>query len=514
MAAQPTLAHYQALRRLRRMVLRSDSAVLLYLWGNDPRSLQWLRQQLDQALRARSRRALHWALVDEASFEAALAGVLAPLPGAQNFAAWVDLPANPANPANPADWSLADRWLARVNERRSQLLQWPRAVILAGPTALEARAGEVGPDLWSVRSGSFEVPAWAADDTDRPPTTPSAMPAPPATAGGRQVLPKVALWDEAVVAAGVRTPGAQHRLNLALGFDAVDEARRHRQLAVAERILLQTGREIDAAPPDGDTGAVRQLYQQRTLAGLLAADRRQLVLARQFHTDALALAQRLVALTGDSPGALRDWSISLDNVGDVERALGDVTGARGRYAQSLRVRERLVVLPGESPEALRDWSVSLNNVGDVERALGDVTGARGRFEQSLRVRERLVVLTGDSPEALRDWSISLIKVGDVERALGDVTGARGRYEQSLRVSERLVALMGEAPEALRDLAIGLQRLGDTHLALGDPLQARQHFTRSLAAAEAALRQSPLAQDLQNLVTTAQARLAALPPPSA
>lgn len=421
MAAQPTLAHYQALRRLRRMVLRSDSAVLLYLWGNDPRSLQWLRQQLDQALRARSRRALHWALVDEASFEAALAGVLAPLPGAQNFAAWVDLPANLANlanPANPADWLLADRWLARVNERRSQLLQWPRAVILAGPTALEARAGEVGPDLWSVRSGSFEVPAWAPDDTARPPTTPSAMPAPPAAAGGRQVLPKVALWDEAVVAAGVRTPGAQRRLNLALGFDAVDEARRHRQLAVAERILLQTGREIDAAPPDGDTGAVRQLYLQRTLGGLLAADRRQLVLARQFHTDALALAQRLVALTGDSPGALRDWSISLNNVGDVERALGDVTGARGRYAQSLRVRERLVVLTGESPEALRD------------------------------------------------------------------------------------------------LAIGLQRLGDTHLALGDPLQARQYFTRSLAAAEAALRQSPLAQDLQNLVTTAQARLAALPPPSA
>ncbi len=466
MAAQPTLAHYQALRRLRRMVVRSDSAVLLYLWGNDPRSLQWLRQQLDQALRARSRRALHWALVDEASFEAALAGVLAPLPGAQNFAAWVDLPANPANPANPADWSLADRWLARVNERRSQLLQWPRAVILAGPTALEARAGEVGPDLWSVRSGSFEVPAWAADDTERPPTTPSAMPAPPAAAGGRQVLPKVALWDEAVAAAGVRTPGAQRRLNLALGFDAVDEAHRHRQLAVAERILLQTGREIDVAPPDGDTGAVRQLYLQRTWGGLLAADRRQLVLARQFHTDALALARRLVVLTGDSPGALRDWSISLDNVGDVERALGDVTGAQGRYAQSLRVRERLVVLTGESPEALRDWSISLDRVGDVERALGDVTGAKGRYEESLRVRERLVALTG------------------------------------------------EAPEALQDLAIGLQRLGDTHLALGDPLQARQYFTRSLAAAEAALRQSPLAQDLQNLVTTAQARLAALPPPSA
>ena len=139
---------------------------------------------------------------------------------------------------------------------------------------------------------------------------------------------------------------------------------------MAERVLLQTGLEIDAAPPDGDTGAVRQLYLQRTLGGLLAADRGQRVLAREFHTNALALAQRPVALTGESP------------------------------------------------------------------------------------------------------------------------------------------------EALPHLAIGLERLGNTHLAPADPLQARQYFTRSLAAAQAALRQSLLAQDLQNLVATAQARLAGLPPPPA
>lgn len=344
------------------MVLRSDSAVLLYLWGNDPRSLQWLRQQLDQALRARSRRALHSALVDEASFVAALAGVLAPAPGAQNFAAGVDLP------TSPAAWPLADHWLARVNERRSLLLQWPRAVILAGPTALEARAGKVGPDLWSVRSGSFEVPAWAVDQIERTPATPSAMPQHAVTAEGPSVLPEVALWDEAVAAALVRKPGASARLNVALGFDAVDEARRHRQLTLAERILLQTGREVDVAPPDGDPSAVRRLYLQRTWQGMLAADRRQWALARECHTDAIALAQRLVVLTGESP------------------------------------------------------------------------------------------------------------------------------------------------EALRDLAIGLERLGDTHLALGNPALARQFFTRDLAAAEAALRQSPLSQDIQNVVATAQARLAALPTP--
>ena len=94
------------------------------------------------------------------------------------------------------------------------------------------------------------------------------------------------------------------------------------------------------------------------------------------------------------------------------------------YAQMLRLSERLVALTGESPGALRDWSMSLDKVGDVQRALGDVAGARQRYEQGLVVWERMVALTGESPQALRDWSVSLIKVGDVQRALGDRKSTR------------------------------------------------------------------------------------------
>ena len=55
--AGPNAEHLKALRR-RRMVLRSDGAILIYLWGDDPRCAQWLRQRLDIALRAHSRRRL------------------------------------------------------------------------------------------------------------------------------------------------------------------------------------------------------------------------------------------------------------------------------------------------------------------------------------------------------------------------------------------------------------------------------------------------------------------------
>ncbi|MBC7728962.1 MAG: tetratricopeptide repeat protein [Microbacteriaceae bacterium] len=148
-------------------------------------------------------------------------------------------------------------------------------------------------------------------------------------------------------------------------------------------------------------------------------------------------------------------------------------------------------------------------MGDVQRALGDESAARGRYEQSLEVSERLVMLTGESPEALRDWSVSLSNVGDVQRAMGDAAAARGRFEQSLEVRERLVKLTGESPEALSDLAIGLERLADLCRDQGDQEGARALYQRGLAVGTAALRQSPLARDIQQLVVVAQARLAAL-----
>ena len=48
---------------------------------------------------------------------------------------------------------------------------------------------------------------------------------------------------------------------------------------------------------------------------------------------------------------MRDLSVSLDNVGNVERDLGDLGAARAAYRESLELRRQL--------RAARDLSVSL-----------------------------------------------------------------------------------------------------------------------------------------------------------
>ena len=75
-------------------------------------------------------------------------------------------------------------------------------------------------------------------------------------------------------------------------------------------------------------------------------------------------------------------------------------------------------------------------------------------------------------------------------------------------------LTGESPEALRDLAISCERLGDLQIDAGELDAARKWFDRELQAAEAALRQSPLSQDIQDVVAYARRRLAELAAPPA
>ena len=90
-----------------------------------------------------------------------------------------------------------------------------------------------------------------------------------------------------------------------------------------------------------------------------------------------------------------------------------------------------------TPEILRDVSFSLNKVGDIERARGDLDGALLKYEESLVIRRRLAEELG-TPESLRDVSVSLNRVGGIEQARGNLDGALSKYEESLAIQQLLL----------------------------------------------------------------------------
>jgi len=184
------------------------------------------------------------------------------------------------------------------------------------------------------------------------------------------------------------------------------------------------------------------------------------------YEESLGISRRLLEAYGESPQALRDLSVSLNNVGDVQRDLGRRVEALVSYEESLGIRRRLLEAYGESPQALRDLSLSLGKVGDVQRDLGRRDEALVSYEESLGIRRRLLDAYGESPQALRDLSLSLGKVGDVQRDLGRRDEALVSYEESLGISRRLLDAYGESPQALRDLSVSLTKVGDVQLDLG------------------------------------------------
>ncbi len=135
---------------------------------------------------------------------------------------------------------------------------------------------------------------------------------------------------------------------------------------------------------------------------LLAINRafQELIKLKRSQEAQLAAADmlKITRQMGESPEALRDLSISLDNIGTVAQQQGRWGEAHSAYDESLQLRRRLASLLGESPEALRDLSVSLNNIGTVAQQQGRWGEAHSAYNEGLQLARRLAGLLPDIPD--------------------------------------------------------------------------------------------------------------------
>ena len=74
-------------------------------------------------------------------------------------------------------------------------------------------------------------------------------------------------------------------------------------------------------------------------------------------------------------------------MGQTQQALGDLSGASRAFERSLQIREKLVALTGESPQALRDLAVSWVMLAGLDGS-GEPGG--NAAQQAKQIFERLV----------------------------------------------------------------------------------------------------------------------------
>ena len=89
-------------------------------------------------------------------------------------------------------------------------------------------------------------------------------------------------------------------------------------------------------------------------------------------------------------------------MGGVEAGLGNLEAARAAYRESLELSRQLRESLGDTPQALRDLSVSLDNVGGVEADLGNLEAARAAAAECLELSRRLLVAYPDYPGFHKD----------------------------------------------------------------------------------------------------------------
>ena len=414
---------------------------------------------------------------------------------------WLDLSALEPTP----DWRRARLdLLARLNERREQMrkhLTVPLVLVL--PLAEKRQIRELVPDLWAIRNFAVDVGDWLEPLQPLQPLQ-LLQPLQPL-----EPLPELKQKPMSAPAA---------KLASGLTSSTVREWQRLQQRGSTERgVLLAAGRAIDALLGDGEhqqAAAIAeealqisrsrlQLSGETPLAlldlsvslvklGDAVSAQGQLAYAQEHYCESLDICRKLLELSDEDPATLRSIVVALEKVGNVVSAQNQWQCAQEYYAESLELSYRLLQRLGETPEALRDLSVLLEKVGNVAKAQGQWQRAQEFYSDSLAKRRKLLEHLGKTSETLRDLSVSLDRVGDVARAQGKWQRAQELYSESLELRRDLLRRLGKTPEVLRDLIIAFERVSNVAIAQGQQQHARELLIEGLEVA------SELAQRFANV----------------
>jgi tetratricopeptide (TPR) repeat protein len=414
----------------------NDAFWLAFLFGADGTDVAELVARTRDLARAEVKRVDVVELSGPGDVEPAL-GLLLAKHGHDVAATWVtETGSAPAE--SRRTWTLL---LRRLNERRDGLqLAHPCGLILACPAGSLPLARDEAPDLWSFRSLTAIV------DSAGPP----AVVPPPRGAQARapdRANPFLPVAGEPLQA------GEPVRALLQQAASAVRAGRGHAAVSAASQGLaaastaddeilahawLARAREQLGDHPEARRHARQALSAGRPLGTASAVTLLRILAAGPDSADALAAASALVEVRRQSvqrfpeaPESLRDLSISLDKVADVQRARGELAEALTGYTESLQLRRRIRQAYGETLESLRDLSLSLNKVADVQQARGQLAEALTGYTESLQLRRRIRQAYGETPESLRDLSISLNNVAGVQQARGQLAEARVCYGEAL-----------------------------------------------------------------------------------
>jgi hypothetical protein len=183
---------------------------------------------------------------------------------------------------------------------------------------------------------------------------------------------------------------------------------------------IQTQREDVLAEVRAAREAERQRTRRKLEPLLQAAGIQQ---SKGLNDEARAAYRELIELELDWPEALsayvwflRDRSIRAQSYGTLATALADAE-------ESHRLAQRLTGLDADDLDAQRLLSLSLENLGDLSVAQGDLADASRRFSESHAIRERLAASDPANAVWQHNSFVSNGKLGNVADLRGELVSS-------------------------------------------------------------------------------------------
>jgi tetratricopeptide (TPR) repeat protein len=224
--------------------------------------------------------------------------------------------------------------------------------------------------------------------------------------------------------------------------------------------------------------------------GDLAIDGGQVEQARELHTRAKGIDERLVAEDPDNPTYRFALSFDYIRLGDLAIDSGQVEQARELYTRMLGIDEQLVAEDPDNPAYRHALGMDYERLGDLVRGSGQVEQARELFTLKLGIDEQLVADDPDNPTYRYSLGNDYERLGKLAIDSGQVEQARELYTRMLGIDELLVAEDPDNPTYRYALGIDYERLGKLALDCGQVEQARELYTRMFVIDEQLVAEDP------------------------
>jgi tetratricopeptide (TPR) repeat protein len=262
---------------------------------------------------------------------------------------------------------------------------------------------------------------------------------------------------------------------------SASKVRKYRSLSAARQLLTSSlqslERIMDADPEDlSHHNAVARTLDQ---LGQVAQAQGDLTEAERLITRSVAILQHLVDVQPEDTAWHLRLSAAMNRLADLAETRGNLKEAQRLYTEALAIRQRLA----DADPTNSDWqnwlTVSLNLLGDVAKTQANFPEAERLFTEALRIRERLAEADPTNTEWQNDIAVSCNKLGDLASTLRHLPEARQLYARSLEIRRSLAEAEPENIEWQDILSVSLNKVADHAREDGAFPEAEQLFTEAL-----------------------------------